>query len=97
MNAESGSGPSASTQARSANPKGGEIRTLLRRDEVATGKQVFVFSSGQANDLKEWAMRGTPVAEGDFVYIGASKSNQPQELHLLAVYAKDGKLELVHD
>ena len=58
--------------------------------EADTGKQVF--SSQQATELNEWNLRGSPLLAGERVYVAASKVNQPRELSLLALSAKDGKL-----
>jgi len=58
--------------------------------EADTGKQIF--SSQQATELNEWNLRGSPLLAGERVYVAASKVNQPRELSLLALNAKDGKL-----
>ena len=58
--------------------------------EADTGKQVF--SSHEATELKDYSLRGNPLLAGERVYVAASKVNQPRELDVLALNAKDGKL-----
>lgn len=54
-----------------------------------TGKDQL--NSLMVNGLKEWNIRGVPVPRGDRVYVAASKEHT-QELHVLAINAKDKKL-----
>lgn len=58
--------------------------------ELATGKQIF--SSAQVNDLKDYSLRGDPLLANERIFIAANKLNQPQDLFLLALNSKDGKL-----
>jgi len=68
--------------------QGGKFEIVAR--ETDTGKQVF--SSQQATELKDWSLRGSPLLVGERLYVAASKVNQPRELDVLALSAKDGKL-----
>ena len=58
--------------------------------ELATGKQVF--TSGQVPELKEWSLRGKPIILGERIFVAAGKVNQGNELHVLALNSKDGKI-----
>src|SRR5262249_35026300 len=68
--------------------QGNKFEIIAR--EADTGKQVF--SSQQSTELNEWNLRGSPLLVGERVYVAASKVNQPNELDVLALSSKDGKL-----
>lgn len=63
---------------------------LVSRDPE-TGKQMF--SSFQSTELKPYSVRGTPLIDGDRIFLTANKTNQNRDLELLALNAKDGKLQ----
>lgn len=67
---------------------GGKFDIVAR--ELATGKQLL--SSAQIPELKDWSLRGKPVAAGERIFVAAGKVNQERELYVLALNAKDGKL-----
>jgi len=69
--------------------QGGAKFEIVAR-EAETGKQVF--SSQQSTELKDWTLRGSPLLVGERLFVAASKVQQPNELDVLALSAKDGKL-----
>jgi outer membrane protein assembly factor BamB len=52
--------------------------------EAATGKETF--NSEKVDALKEWSLYGTPLTDGDRVYVPAKKQNQ-QDVHIIAISA----------
>ena len=79
----------AQNQNQGMRQQGGAKFEIVAR-EADTGKEVF--NSQKASELNEWSLRGSPVLVGERVYVAASKTNQPRELSVLALSAKDGKL-----
>jgi outer membrane protein assembly factor BamB len=64
------------------------IYPLVAR-EAATGKETF--SSEKVDGLKEWSLYGTPLSDGERVYVAAMKQNQ-QDVNILAISTTDPKL-----
>ena len=60
---------------------GGELQ-VVRRDP-ANGKELF--RTGETEELKQYQLLGTPLPAGGMLYLPACKTNQPSELHVLAV------------
>lgn len=52
--------------------------------EAATGKETF--NSEKVEGLKEWSLYGSPLADGERVYVPAMKQNQ-QDVHIIAISA----------
>jgi outer membrane protein assembly factor BamB/tetratricopeptide (TPR) repeat protein len=83
------------TQATPSNPQqpqrhqGGDFQ-LLQRD-LMTGKERF--NSKQSEALKQYVPVGSPLSDGNVVYMTAYKQNQPTELHVLAVKISTGHLQ----
>ena len=63
---------------------------LIARN-VETGKEEFNSKSAK-DGAHEWTMNGQPVVDGDHLYVGAYKTNQPSEVYALCLNLADGKL-----
>jgi len=58
--------------------------------EAASGKELL--HSSKISTLQNWNFTGTPVLDGDRVYVTVHKLNPGTELHVLALAASDGKV-----
>ncbi len=58
--------------------------------EYDTGKKVF--DSRKSTELNAWSLRSNPMIAGERLYLAANKTNQANELDVLALSSKDGKL-----
>ncbi len=71
--------------------QGGAPGLQVVRLDSANGKELF--RSGQVEELKQFHMLGPPLPAGGVLYLSASKTNQPSELHVLALQAETGRLQ----
>ena len=68
----------------------GQSKFGITSREPDTGKKVF--SSQDSSGLSDYSVRGTPLVDGERIYLAANKTNQNRELEILALNTKDGKL-----
>ena len=72
-----------------ANHHGSTFRLVGRT--TIDGKEVL--DSSKLDSLKEWGMLGEPVCDGKRLYVAAIKANQRRDISILAIDAKEGKLD----